>query len=88
MNSVSHRDLEAKPVTTMVVKAIVARLAQKLQDERAVLALALIAGAPIPPMSRRKASKVMGVSRYEIEVAARATPDELELLALGAPPSV
>jgi len=83
MNSVSHQNIEAKPVTAMVGKAIAARLTQKLQDERAVLALALIAGAPIPPMSRRKASKVMRVSRYKIEVAARATPDELELLALG-----
>ena len=80
MNFVQHRAFEAKPT---VADKLAARFAQKLQDDRAVLALALIAGAPIPPMSRRKASKVLGVSRCRIGVAALATPAEVRLLARG-----
>ena len=79
MNSVSHRDFEAKSAG----KVIAARFAQKLQDDRAVLALHLVNGTPPHRLSRRKASKVLGVSRYRIGVAALATSDEIELLALG-----
>ena len=74
--------LEAKPVT-VAGEAIAAWLAQKHQDARAILALESCNGAPVPPMSRRRAAKLLNVTRYRIASAALATPDEIECLKLG-----
>ena len=82
MNFVSHQTIEAKTVT-VTGKAIAARLARRLQDDRALLALDLVNGKPIPRQSRRRAAKLMNVSRYRVESAELATADEIECLKLG-----
>jgi hypothetical protein len=83
MHFVQHQTPEAKSVTvSRTGKAIAARYAQAHQDAKALFALNLVNGAPIPPMSRRKAAKTLGVSRYRIALAALATADERECVQL------
>jgi hypothetical protein len=82
MHSVQHQTLEAKPVSATSA-AIARRLAQHQQDVRALLALSLVSGAPIAPMSCRRAALMANASRYRIASAALATPGEIESLLAG-----
>ena len=63
-----------------VGKAIAARAAHHQRDVRALLALSLINGEPIPRLSHRQAAEATGVSRYRIALAALATPGEVEMV--------
>jgi hypothetical protein len=69
--------------TTRTSRAIAAREARHDEDLRALLALSLINGAPIPRMSERAAAKAVNVSRYKIRLAALTTPTEAHLVKTG-----
>jgi hypothetical protein len=80
-HSVPYPLLPAK--TTRTSRAIAAREARNEEDKRALLALALVNGMPIPRMSERQAAKATNVSRHKVRLAKLATAGDIELVKIG-----
>ena len=84
MNYVARQGCEAKSVAgSRTYSAIAARLDRNEEDKRALLAVALVNGDPIPRLSEHAAAKATNVSRYRLRLAALATADDIELVRSG-----
>ena len=86
MNYVSHQGFKAKSTVSRTYSAIAPREARHDEELRALLALALVNGDPIPRMSERQAAKGVHTSRHKLRSARLATVDDVELVKMGRPP--
>ena len=84
MNYVSHQGFKAKSTVSRTYSAIAPREARHDEELRALLALALVNGDPIPRMSERQAAKAVHTSRHKLRSARLATVDDVELVKMGA----
>jgi hypothetical protein len=69
--------------TSPLSERIAARIARNEEDKRALLALALVNGDPIPRLSERQAARMTKTSRHKVRSAKLATAADIELVKIG-----